>query len=165
MIFDRLVPLVVKKLEDHGFYHKSRTNIQKIIYFSLEQGERNNYYIPYLYGPYSEDVQIAILDYEIFQHNIPDKLNDEEKEIYRCIEKTIEFLKKKGITKIKDLALLSKIHFLTIQKGIDNNSLLRKVGLLLGWEELAKIPLKKLDRLKEISRELEEYVHHKTSSG
>ncbi len=81
-----------------------------------------------------------------------------------ALKKTIEFLEKKRITKIQDLALLSKIHFLTIQKGVVDNSLIRKIGLLLGWEEIAKIPLKKLNRLKETSRELEEYVHHKTST-
>ncbi len=165
MIFDRLVPLVIRQLKDNGFYYKSRTNIQKIIYFSLNVNERGNYYVPYLYGPYSEDVQIAILDYEIFQHDVPDILNDKEKEISHRIEKTIEFLKKEGITQIQDLALLSKIHFLTIQKRIEDNSSIKKFGLLLGWEEVAKISEGKLNHLKNISRELEDYVHHKTSFG
>lgn len=167
MIFNKLVPLVIQELRKKGFYHRSRTTIQKVIYFSLNTNERKNYYIPYLYGPYSEDVQIAILNYETFHsfhYDVSDTLNDEEEKIYHRIKKTIEFLKKKEITQIQNLALLSKVHFITIQKGIEDNSLIRKYGLLLGWKKVSEISLEELNRLKEISRELEDHVHNQTSS-
>ena len=158
-MIDTLVKITKDMLKQYNkFPENSRTLIQKVIYFSLNKEERDVYYIPYLYGPYSEDVQIILLNPEYTNSGVEDESIIKYKK--ENIKKTLEFLDKKNITSIKDIAKLSKVHYILIQKNITGENEIKKWGKLLGWYEIHNTDPEELKLLMEESRGIEEYVHN-----
>ena len=160
-MIDTLVKITKDMLKQYNkFVENSRTLIQKVIYFSLNKEERDIYYIPYLYGPYSEDVQIILLnpEYKYKNNEIESEIAIKSKK--GNIKKTLEFLDRENFTSIKDIAKLSKVHYILIQKNIREEKEIKKWGKLLGWSEIHNIDSNELKLLIEKSRGIEEYVHN-----
>ena len=58
---EKIVAYAMKKLKEND--RLGRTFVQKIVYFFLDEKKRFALYSPYLYGPYSSQVQRIIQFY------------------------------------------------------------------------------------------------------
>lgn len=70
------VYVAVNELRRHQLF-VGKTNIQKIIYFAMPAEHRKQYYHPYYYGPYSEDIQkivVSLLKKDLGYKKIRDPL-------------------------------------------------------------------------------------------
>ncbi|NPB03613.1 MAG: hypothetical protein GXO39_04275 [Thermotogae bacterium] len=155
MKFVRLVSFTLHRLKEAGFNSRSKTTVQKVIYFSLSEEERKKYYVPFLCGPYSEDVQLALLECTSSLLDVQTDLKEEERHVVSRIEKNVKLLKQRNVIRPCDLALLSQVHFLLVQKGFSDDASLKKAGRLFGWHRLAELPASRLNYLKEVSEELQ----------
>lgn len=133
-----------------------RTILQKIVYFALPPAQRREVYIPYHYGPYSRVVQMVAdglcanryvcyaeetSTYSV-KKDIPLKAIDAEKNLLDRLQKLMEFLKKKELREIGEIAFLSKIvHFdANRPDGLEDRefpSFARQKSRLYDWQEVA----------------------------
>lgn len=107
-----------------------RTNIQKLIFFSIkDRKEMNAYYEPYHYGPYSEDVQVAVqaleargiisyadfkgysFDEQKFSEYLEMTQRNTDSKYVANIEKEISFLRKNKITAVNKIAAFAKVYY------------------------------------------------------
>lgn len=162
-MFD-LVVYTIKKAEDI-FKDKSicfgKTLLQKIIYFSLLDEQQNGFYVPYHYGPYSEQVQRTIGDlyFHDFIENsennpvfiqfrqskkekIDNYLKQHEKsidnQIKENIEKVMRFILNNKLS-VKDISLLGKIDIIKKRmfkgKNEKNRQSIADKSVFLGWQD------------------------------
>ncbi|MCB9211506.1 MAG: hypothetical protein H6609_19245 [Ignavibacteriales bacterium] len=153
-----------------------KTFIQKLIYFSLPPDQRHKYYIPYFYGPYSENVQQLLnslidgnyLTYEnkVLNSKYDIKL-DKPNVLSSRFDKTITFLLSKNINSTKDISLLAKTFMilddnnLIDKKAKANQSqlnILRNSASLIGWMELINLEDSELRKYITLSKELESNI-------
>lgn len=144
------VAAAVKKLGEKGV-GAGKTNVQKLIYFSLPEEERGSYYYPYRYGPYSGLVQQAIgsllnmriLDYEGTRLSMKQRwdLPRERDPIIDRLEIASSFLSNRKLTATDQIATLAKIHLLSRTQREDAKRDLpghiQSQARFLGWRELA----------------------------
>jgi uncharacterized protein YwgA len=121
-----------------------KTMVHKIIYFSSSKDGRDKYYIPYYYGPYSEEVQNnlnelkynSIIDItstpkikfsENYKNKIPSYLDRQTKKYpeyqktFHNIEKIVKSISKKSLN-TNEFSILAKIHLIN-ERQLGNNGL------------------------------------------
>jgi len=152
------VYVAVNELRRHQLF-VGKTNIQKIIYFAMPAEHRKQYYHPYYYGPYSEDIQktvVSLLKKEGI-HNLEQlgtgdekglSLSEDKDDILKALPVTAGFFKQNNITRTNDISFLAKVHLLSRSKREDaRNNLagyIKNQARYLGWEELAEAPIEKI---------------------
>lgn len=141
-----------------------KTILQKIIYFAAGE-ESNLRYVPYLYGPYSSDVQLSIQDlvenkyitvksvgdYEVPGKYIKSELQNPIRDsILVKIDKVISFLKKHNLTHQKEMAYLAKIYMFMRafqdKKEDELVDIINSRAKFNGWNELSKLENDRLNR-------------------
>jgi len=159
----RLVYLVneVKKiLEEFGYPKDKRTLIQKVFYFSFDKERREKLFIPYLYGPYSRDIQLAIIALEKKKEpQLDSKRNFEQEKLLNNVKNILGFFTKNEIKNLKDIANISKVHYLYIQKGIENVDKIKNISRFLSWLEIYKMNNEHIEKLKKVAKEIEQNVY------
>ncbi len=146
-----------------------KTNIQKMIYFALPEENRDQYYLPYYYGPYSTDVQqtvASLLRKEGVENlgQLPDVKKDfcypEEDEIVRRLGTTAVFLREKKITSAGAISFLAKVHLLRNSKREEASTnpvqYIKNQARFLGWKEPAQASQEKIQEHIFLAGELEE---------
>jgi hypothetical protein len=147
-----------------------KTNIQKLIYFAMRETERNRFYHPYYYGPYSEDVQLTLssLLKKEGASDLPGLWKAVQKGMRRVADDDIvnrlrlaaAFLQQNNITQTGPVSFLAKVHLLSRTKREDARQhpaeYIKKQARFLGWKELAKAPLEKIQRNIVLANRLEE---------
>lgn len=148
-----------------------KTIIQKVIYLTFSEDHRKKFYIPYLYGPYSETVQLMVdslisSNYIIYSPekkglSLSDSIVDKPTKFSEPYEKrfqtVIEFLFNNNFNSTKDVSNLSKINML-----VNNNNghshdptFLKDRASLLGWHELANLSPEEINSIVIKSDELD----------
>lgn len=150
-----------------------KTILQKIIYFAAGE-ESNLRYVPYLYGPYSSDVQLSIQDlvennyitvksvgdYEVTEKYKSKLQNTNSREsILVKINKVISFLKKHELTFQKEMAYLAKIYmfmkaFQDKKEEDELVAIIHSQAKFNGWNELCKLENDKLRHYIDLSENL-----------
>jgi uncharacterized protein YwgA len=129
MYIAELVLHSIKILKENDFM-SGRTNIQKLIFFSIkDKREMYAYYEPYHYGPYSEDVQVAVQalearkmisyknnqGYFFDEQKFDDYLNmtrhNTDSKYVNNIEREVSFLRNKKIISVKEIAAFAKVYY------------------------------------------------------
>jgi uncharacterized protein YwgA len=133
-----------------------KTFIQKVLYLSLPKESRDSYYIPYFYGPYSENVQMLLkslefsryIEYDNNNHRyklIKDIEGLKEDETDKRIITVLEFLSKNYITNTKSISNLAKTFMIldannSLNNGHKTDNLVRLIkenADFVGWKELS----------------------------
>lgn len=141
-----------------------RTAIQKIAYFALLPGERNALYEPYLYGPYSDAIQGAVIGLERrdFFEETAEKCPDSWK---KAVDRVLETLCKHCIYKLQDLVFLSKVHYLrnlmdpqaNTASTVNDSQLIPEIkqkAKILGWKEVSDASPEKLKQMIRLAQEI-----------
>jgi len=133
-----------------------KTFIQKVLYLSLPEDERDLYYIPYYYGPYSENVQMLLkslvfidyIDYNEIDHSFQLKKTDDSLIKYENerIKFLIDFLIKNDIKNTSKISNLAKTFMiLDANNSLKNGhrideliKLIKERADFVGWKELSK---------------------------
>ncbi|QAR32151.1 hypothetical protein EP073_01675 [Geovibrio thiophilus] len=153
---------IVHELGQKGF-NTGRTNIQKIAFFSFTK-TRDEYFVPYHYGPYSEDIQTTIhsLQYkEIIDYGDKGYQTNQHKEsTYNTnIKATISFLESKGLKdSVNKIALLAKVFFFYKKNSAKNDTELVAMIKTLSkfmWPEVSQKTESELKRYITMAKELD----------
>jgi uncharacterized protein YwgA len=163
------VCVAIDELRKHDILD-GKTNIQKIIYFALPEENRDQFYQPYYYGPYSADVQQTIFSLlrkedakDIKQLRIDTESSlcrPEDDSIVKRLRLTADFFTKNKITTTGDISFLAKVHLLnnTKREEAKNNlaEYIQNQARFLGWKELATATLEKIQSNISLAKSLEE---------
>lgn len=163
------VCVAIDELRKHDILD-GKTNIQKIIYFALPEENRDQFYQPYYYGPYSADVQQTIFsllrkegvkDIKQLQTDIESSLcRPEEDNIMKRLRLTADFFTQNEITTTGDISFLAKVHLLNNSKREEARKnmaeYIQNQAKFLGWKELANATLEKIQTNISLAKSLEE---------
>ncbi|XRO75235.1 hypothetical protein ACO3TA_07635 [Methanocaldococcus sp. 28A] len=160
-----VIAYIINKLKENGMY--GRTYVQKITYFIFPE-LRKELYIPYLYGPYSPNIQRVIQYLEVNPKlvSIWEKEIESSNEYKSKIDKLIEFIKNENIS-VKEISLLAKINYIlyTIKKDKGDEALskedielMKLKSKILGWTELSSLNDNKIQSLIEKMKKIEEII-------
>lgn len=154
-----LVSYIRKRLKESSHqewatWASRRTAIQKIAYFALSPEERRELYEPYLYGPYSNAVQGAIIGLE--RGDFSEETAKQCPESWqKAVDRVLEALGELRIFRLQDLVLLSKVHFLyELYEGIPDSqaepegptSKIKSKAQSLGWKEILSLQREDLEQ-------------------
>ena len=142
----------INRLKKLNYPYKSRALVQKIIYLSLPSQQRIKHYRPYMWGPYSDGVQIYIIDYHThraYESKSPDPV------IRDRINTVISLLKKRKSKAAPYSILLSMIHYISVVKNISEVREIKKFARVMGWTCLSRLPSRKILMLREKALEIE----------
>lgn len=141
--------------------------IQKMLYFSL-QDQREQYFKPYLYGPYSEFVGWAIQslltnDYLTLADNtiaVKPGLHYTIDEPYKqTIDSIVALLTKYNLKTAAAMAMFAKIHMFTVDNPTmqphDLKILIKEQSPYLGWKQLQSLSDTELDTYIAYAKEME----------
>lgn len=144
-----------------------KTIIQKVIYLTFSEEHRKKFFIPYLYGPYSETIQLMVdslmssnyiinslssrglaLSDEL--SNVPSSFSEPYQKKFKDV---LKFLFKNNITSTKDISNLSKINMLVHNNNGNSHDpvFLKSRAALLGWQELANLNKENIKSLLKLS--------------
>lgn len=153
------------------FFNEKKTEIgktilQKVVYFSFDEENRGKFYIPYVYGPYSEAIQLMVdslisenyLSYNnkkllTTKHSI-DSFQDP---FPKRFSTTVTFLFKNKIKTAGEISNLAKLNIIVSNNNGDshNPSFIKERAKMLGWSELSSLSTKEISTLLEINDRLE----------
>jgi len=157
--FIYLVNEVKRILEEFNYPKDKRTLIQKVLYFSFDKENRERLFIPYLYGPYSRDIQLAIFAAEKEEgFRLDSKKTSWQGEVLSNVRKVLEFFTENEIKNLKDIANISKIHYLYIQKEIEDINRIKNIARFLSWLEIYKMNNADIKNLKKMAERIEQNV-------
>lgn len=133
-----------------------KTFIQKVLYLSLPKGSRDLYYIPYYYGPYSENIQMLLkslefsgyIQYDYHLHRyifLKSFVRFEKDDIANRINITLDFLVENNINNIRKISNLAKTFMIldannSLKNGHkvdDMVNLIKERADFVGWNELS----------------------------
>ncbi|MHB1645893.1 MAG: hypothetical protein ACYCSW_05215 [bacterium] len=138
-----------------------KTVIQKIVFFSLP--EEQDIFKPYLYGPYSEDVQVTFRGLQFCnkikydEHKGYTIADSEQIEILPSVKKVVNFLYNKEIKERDDIANFSKIYYFykkNIAKTGDKIEKIIKNNGPFIWHSLSKLTEAEISKFLQYSKEL-----------
>jgi uncharacterized protein YwgA len=150
-----------------------KTFIQKLLYLSFDKVQRETFYIPYHYGPYSEDVQYvlnSLLSFDYIKYynsnkslisfvEIP-KFEQNELSFKDRINSIINFLRSNSLATTKEISFFSKVQMI-LENNIDFKGdkvkLVKNRSELLGWEELSLLDAKRIKNYIELSKEFNNF--------
>lgn len=134
-----------------------KTFIQKVLYLSLPKESRESYYVPYFFGPYSENVQLLLKSLEFSGYiNYDPSLHRyellksydrfEEDDITQRINIALDFLIQHNITSTQKISKLAKTFMILDANNMLNNGhktddavkLIKERADSVGWNELSK---------------------------
>lgn len=179
MSLARIIAYAAYQLAQHKI-PAYRTSLQKLIYFVLPEN-RDDYYRPYYYGPFSDQVQQtvhALVQSRFFAEvagrgytlgtaqfatqglNLATMLSGQPVE--RRIQGVADFLKQNQITAANDISDLAKVHYLSVriqkQAGADLVPFIKNTAKYLGWSSVANMQDSKVDDLYTMARQIENIV-------
>ncbi|MCF6191725.1 MAG: hypothetical protein L3J76_01135 [Candidatus Hydrothermae bacterium] len=138
-----LVAYIRSRLEETLYMQllaNRRTAIQKIAYLALSPDERKVLYRPYLYGPYSDAIQGAIVGFEQgdFDHALMKDLCLNKRK--QSVERVIARLAEEKVFTLRDLVLLTKVHLLTTMgETTEDPELVKTKARRIGWREILEL--------------------------
>lgn len=160
MLIPEQIICAIRSLREKNIY-VGKTVIQKVLFFASQ--ERDLIYTPYLYGPYSEEVQLTlqsmikkgIISYD-FDKGFNIELSTDLPESQR-IKKVVDFLANNQYQERNKIALLSKV-FYFYSKNSDKSeneikNIIKNKGIFI-WGELGELDDDNLEKLLKDSIEL-----------
>lgn len=130
-----LILEIVDELNKNDIF-AGRTIIHKICFLIFDNNERDFYFEPYYYGPYSKTIQATIQslyykNFLVFEENKAGyklkKKNLSNHEYKEKIKKTVNFLKNKNLTTTKLIAEFVKIFYFYNKNSNKNNEEIIKI--------------------------------------
>ena len=137
------IKLVVSELDGKEM-PTGKTAIQKIVYLTLREEQRNEWYKPYFYGPYSEIVQRNInsleykkeISYSGEGYSVDLSEESEKSEVTDRFKKIEEFLITNDIKDLKSISNLTKIHILKHQNNVNEIEDIKLRSTILNWDTI-----------------------------
>ncbi|MGK9369942.1 hypothetical protein ACSSWA_13680 [Melioribacter sp. Ez-97] len=144
-----------------------KTIIQKVIYLTFSEEHRRKFYIPYLYGPYSEMVQLMV-DSLIYSNYIIYSSDKKSLTLSKSLENknfsfsepykkrfeyVLNFLFTNNVTSTEKISYLAKINMLVHNNNGTSRdpTFLKERASLLGWKDLASLKENDIKNLLDLS--------------